>query len=73
LNRQLTRLAIVAVLLLVAALTTGIPGPGRPVPAVAWGLAAAISLAGAVLFASRDRLAATAARRRSRSANDLQK
>jgi predicted MFS family arabinose efflux permease len=41
----------VAILLLVAALTTGIPEPGTPVPAVGWGLAAAISLTGAAIFA----------------------
>jgi MFS family permease len=45
----------VAILLLVAALTSGLPGPGRPVPAVAWGLAAAISAAGAIVFVRRDR------------------
>lgn len=40
----------IAALLLVAALSTGIPEPGSPVPAVAWGAAALISLAGAVIF-----------------------
>ncbi len=45
----------VAILLLVAALTSGLPGSGRPVPAVAWGLAAAISAAGAAVFVHRDR------------------
>jgi MFS family permease len=40
----------IAALLLVAALSTGIPEPGSPVPAVAWGLAAAISGTGAILF-----------------------
>ena len=40
----------IATLLLVAAFTTGIPEPGSPVPAVAWGLAAAISLTGAATF-----------------------
>jgi MFS family permease len=52
----------VAVLLLVAALTSGLPGPGRPVPAVAWGLAAAISAAGAIVFVRRDRRMVVAAR-----------
>ena len=33
----------IAALLLVAALTTGIPEPGSPVPAIAWGTAALIS------------------------------
>lgn len=41
----------IAVLLLVADATTGIPGPGSPVPAVAWCLAAALGLAGAAVFA----------------------
>jgi MFS family permease len=41
----------IAALLLVAALTTGIPEPGSPVPAIAWGIAALISGSGAVLFA----------------------
>ena len=40
----------IATLLLVAALSTGIPDRGSPVPAIAWGLAAAISGAGAVFF-----------------------
>jgi hypothetical protein len=40
----------IAALLLVAALSTGIPESGSPVPAVAWGAAALISLAGAVIF-----------------------
>lgn len=40
----------IATLLLVAAVTTGIPEPGLPVPAIAWGLAAMISLAGAAIF-----------------------
>ncbi len=34
----------IAALLLAAALTTGVPERGRPAPAVAWGLAAVISL-----------------------------
>jgi hypothetical protein len=49
-------------LLLVAALTSGLPGPGRPVPAVAWGLAAAISAAGAIVFVRHDRYGVAAAR-----------
>ena len=40
----------IAALLLVAALTTGIPEPGSPVPAIAWGTAALISSTGAVIF-----------------------
>jgi MFS family permease len=40
----------IATLLLVAALTTGIPEPGSPVPAIAWGTAALISCTGAVIF-----------------------
>jgi MFS family permease len=41
----------IAALLLVAALSTGIPEPGSPVPTIAWGLAAGISGIGAVIFA----------------------
>jgi len=37
----------IAALLLVAALTTGIPEPGSPVSAIAWGTAALISCTGA--------------------------
>jgi MFS family permease len=40
----------IAALLLVAALTTGIPEPGSPVPAIAWGTAALIACTGAVIF-----------------------
>jgi MFS family permease len=40
----------IAALLLVAALSTGIPGPGSPVPAIAWGIAALVSLTGAIAF-----------------------
>jgi MFS family permease len=40
----------IATLLLVAAVTTGIPEAGTPVPAIAWALAAAISLTGAAFF-----------------------
>lgn len=40
----------IAALLLVAAATTGVPAPGKPVPAVAWGLAAVIGVIGAVAF-----------------------
>jgi MFS family permease len=40
----------IAILLLIAAMTTGVPAPGTPVPAVAWALAAGISLAGAAAF-----------------------
>jgi MFS family permease len=52
----------IATLLLVAALTTGIPEPGSPVPAIAWGLAAAISCTGAVIFGLRSASDATAFR-----------
>lgn len=45
----------IAMLLLVAALTTGVPAPHKPVPAVAWGLAALISLGGAAAFGVWDR------------------
>ena len=41
--------AVIAALLL-AALTTGIPEPGSPVPAIAWGTAALAAAAGGVLF-----------------------
>jgi MFS family permease len=40
----------IAALLLVCAVTTGVPGPGKPVPAVAWGLAAVIGVTGAIAF-----------------------
>jgi MFS family permease len=40
----------IAALLLVAALTTGIPGRGTPAPALAWELAAALAFAGAAAF-----------------------
>jgi len=40
----------IAALLLVAALSTGIPEAGSPVPVLAWGTAALVSLAGAVAF-----------------------
>ena len=40
----------IAALLLVCGVTTGVPGPGSPVPAVAWGLAAVIAVTGAVAF-----------------------
>jgi MFS family permease len=40
----------IATLLLAAAVTTGVPESHTPVPAVAWGLAAVISLTGAAIF-----------------------
>lgn len=40
----------IAALLLVAAVSTGIPERGSPVPSVAWGASALISFAGAVAF-----------------------
>ena len=40
----------IAALLLAAAVTTGIPEPGSPVPAIAWGIAALISGTGAIIF-----------------------
>lgn len=40
----------ISALLLLAALTTGIPEPGSPVPAIAWGTAALIACTGAVIF-----------------------
>ena len=40
----------IAALLLLAALTTGIPEPGSPVPAIAWGTAALIACTGAAIF-----------------------
>ena len=51
----------IAMLLLVAALTTGVPAPHKPVPAVAWGLAALISLGGAAAFGVWDRRTAVRA------------
>jgi MFS family permease len=44
----------VAVLLLVAALTTGIPERGSAIPAFAWGAAALIGCTGAVIFGLKD-------------------
>ncbi len=40
----------IAALLLIAALSVGIPEPGSAIPAIAWGTAALISCAGAVIF-----------------------
>jgi MFS family permease len=40
-----------AVLLLIAALTSGLPGPGHPPPRLAWGVGAALAAAGALRFA----------------------
>src|SRR5205807_5608082 len=53
----------IAILLLIAAATTGIPESGSPVPAIAWGTAALISCTGAVLFALKSAGSATAFRR----------
>ncbi|HTT31564.1 MAG TPA: MFS transporter [Solirubrobacteraceae bacterium] len=53
----------IALLLLVAALTTGIPEQHTPVPAPAWILAAAISLGAAVIFARAGRTAPDVPRR----------
>ena len=52
----------IATLLLVAALSTGIPEPGSPVPAIAWGIAALISCTGAIAFGLRSASEATAFR-----------
>lgn len=52
-SAQLGTAVGIAMLLLVAAFTTGVPGPGTSVPAIAWGLAAAISLGGSVVFIRR--------------------
>ena len=49
----------IAALLLVAALSTGIPEPGSPVPAIAWGTAALISFTGAIVFGLRSAAGAT--------------
>jgi hypothetical protein len=43
-------------------LSTGIPEPGLPVPAIAWGIAALISLTGAIIFGLRSAAGATAFR-----------
>jgi MFS family permease len=40
-----------AVLLLIASFSGGLPGPGRPPPGLAWGVAAAVAAAGALRFA----------------------
>ena len=45
----------IAVLLLVAGLTSQTPAPGTPPPAIAWTLAAVTSLAGAISYATRNR------------------
>jgi MFS family permease len=50
----------IAVVLLVAGLTTGAPEPDTPVPAVAWALTAAISLIGAAAFGLASRRAGLA-------------
>jgi hypothetical protein len=52
----------IATLLLVAALSTGIPEPGSPVPAIAWGIAALISFTSAIIFGLRSTAGATAFR-----------
>jgi MFS family permease len=41
----------IAVLLLIAAASTGIPAQGSPAPATAWAVAAAVAAAGALVFA----------------------
>ncbi|HEY2277226.1 MAG TPA: MFS transporter [Streptosporangiaceae bacterium] len=41
----------ITVLLLIASFSSGLPGPGRPPPALAWGVAAAAAAAGALRFA----------------------
>jgi MFS family permease len=48
----------IAVLLLVAEVTSGAPEPGTPIPAIAWGFAAVISLGGATRFALLSRATA---------------
>jgi MFS family permease len=52
----------IAALLLLAALTTGIPQPGSPVPAIAWGTAALIACTGAVIFGLKGASRATSLR-----------
>lgn len=52
-----------AVLLLIAALASGLPGPGHPPPRLAWGIGAALAAAGALRFAlARSGQAVTALR-----------
>jgi MFS family permease len=41
----------IAVLLLIASFTSGLPGPGHPPPDLAWGVGAAVAAAGALRFA----------------------
>jgi hypothetical protein len=41
----------IAVVLLVAAATTGLPATGTPAPAIAWSLVAGVAAVGAVFFA----------------------
>jgi MFS family permease len=47
---QLGTATSVAVVLLIAAATTGLPGPGTSAPVIAWATAAAIAAAGALAF-----------------------
>jgi MFS family permease len=47
----------IAVLLLIAAATTGMPGASTPAPRIAWAVAAAVAAAGALLFAASGRAA----------------
>ena len=53
----------IAVVLLVAAWTTGIPESGSPEPAIAWGAAALIGCTGALLFGPASAGTTTASRR----------
>ncbi|MBV9096356.1 MAG: MFS transporter [Streptosporangiaceae bacterium] len=52
----------IAVILLIAAATTGLPGPGTGAPVVAWATAASIAIAGAVAFTRSPRQASAATR-----------
>lgn len=55
----------IAVLLLIAAATTGTPAAGTPVPAIAWAVAAAVAAAGALFFARASRRSSAASTRES--------
>jgi MFS family permease len=58
----------IAVLLLIASVTSGLPGPGHPPPDLAWGVGAAVAAAGALRFAAvRSRPAVTTPRPPSRA------
>jgi len=52
----------IAVILLITAATTGLPGPGTSAPVIAWAAAAAIAIAGALAFTRSPRQASATTR-----------